>query len=173
MFELINKDLDIDKVLTIPLKQFLTEVIQKWRVSEPSDIRPLRWMGIYLATGEEMEQLLKKTIDLGGVAEQEAIIHLISYYVKGIEFGTHELPSGYCGDLQDDQETIPFIAYLLNKIKDQEIKKNLTEQLQYQVNLILTWLNNTINPVDAISTWERDRIKVFEDTVLRSINSIT
>lgn len=172
LFELISNDADIDDVFTFPLKQFLIEVLQIWSVKEPSDIRPHRWMGIYLATGEDSEQFLKRTIELGGVAEQAAITDLISYYVKGIEFGTHELPSGYCGDLEEDQKNFPFIVQLINKIQDEENKKYLTTQLQYQANLILTWLNNTINPVDAIRTWEKERIKGFEEVVLRSLNSI-
>jgi hypothetical protein len=172
LFELINKDAETDEVFTFPLKQFLTEVLQKWRVSEPSDVRPLRWMGIYLTTGEETEHFLKKAIELGGVPEQAAMIHLTSYYVKGIEFGTHELPSGYCGDLADDQNNFPFIVQLINQIQNMEKKKYLTEQLKYQASLILSWLKNTTNPVDAISTWEKERIKDFEDTVMRSLKSI-
>lgn len=172
LFELISDASDIDEVFTFPVKQFLTEVLQKWRVREPSDIRPLRWMGIYLETGEEMERLLKKAIELGGMAEQEAMIHLITYYVRGIEFGTHELPSGYCGDLAEDQENFPYIFQLINNIQDVKKKKDLTEKLQNQVTLILSWLNHTLNPVDAISTWEKDRIKDFEDTVLRLLNSL-
>lgn len=111
---------------------------------------------------QHREAGLRKAIELGGDTEQEAMIYLVSNYIHTLEFGTHEFPSGYCGDLSECIEKLPYMLQLINRIQNKNIKEQNIGQIQEQLHLILDWLKHTQTPVDAVRTWEKEQTKELE-----------
>jgi hypothetical protein len=170
-FSYVSETTEYYEVLTHPLEIYLKTVLEHWIIENPSDPRPYRWMGMYVS-GTDIERLLKRAIELGGNEEQEAIIRLSEFYIKGLEFGTHELPSGYCGLLHEDQENLPFVIELIHRISNEEIRSDLMNELVYYFSLIVNWLRNTPSPVDAEHLWSKEQIEVFEHVVASNLGSI-
>ena len=174
LFTILDTSNEKNEVLTFPLNCFLIDILYHWLEKDPSDSRPFRWMGLYMGSGntdEDLEQLLQKAIELGGDTEQEAMIRLVSYYIDCLEFGTHEFPSGYCVDLNECIEKLPYMVQLIDRIWDDNIKEQKIGQIQEQLELILDWLKHTQNPVDAIRLWEKEQIKELENMILHYLNN--
>ncbi|MGH0512937.1 hypothetical protein [Bacillus cereus] len=174
LFTILDTSNEKNEVLTFPLNCFLIDILYQWLEKDPSDSRPFKWMGLYMGSGntdEDLEQLLQKTIELGGDTEQEAMIHLVSYYINSLKFCTHEFPSGYCGDLNECKEKLPYMIQLIERIQDENIKEQILWQIQEQLDLILDWLKNAQNPVDAVRLWEKEQIKEFENMIFYHLNN--
>ena len=165
LFTILDALNEKDEVLTFALNSFLIDILYRWTENNPFDSRPFRWIGIYMDSSnkdDDLEKFLRKAIELGGDTEQEAMIYLVSNYIHTLEFGTHEFPSGYCGDLSECIEKLPYMLQLINRIQNKNIKEQNIDQIQEQLHLILDWLKHTQIPVDAVRTWEKEQTKELE-----------
>ncbi len=115
---------------------------------------------------DDLEKFLRKAIELGGDTEQEAMIYLVSNYINTLEFGTHEFPSGYCGDLSECIEKLPYMLQLIDRIQNKNIKEQNIGQIQEQLHLILDWLKHTQTLVDAVRIWEKEQTKELEKVIV-------
>ncbi|KLA04320.1 hypothetical protein B4158_2785 [Bacillus cereus] len=115
---------------------------------------------------DDLEKSLRKAIELGGDTEQEAMIYLVSNYINTLEFGTHEFPSGYCGDLSECIEKLPYMLQLIDRIQNKNIKEQNIGQIQEQLHLILDWLKHTQIPVDAVRVREKEQTKELEKVIV-------
>jgi len=120
---------------------------------------------------DDLEKFLRKAIELGGDTEQKAMIYLVSNYINTLKFGTHEFPSGYCGDLSECIEKLPYMLQLTNRIQNKNIKEQNIGQIQEQLHLILDWLKHTQTPVDAVRTWEKEQTKELEKSIVYHLNN--
>ncbi len=120
---------------------------------------------------DDLEKFLRKAIELGGDTEQKAMIYLVSNYINTLEFGTHEFPSGYCGDLSECIEKLPYMLQLTNRIQNKNSKERNIGQLQEQLHSILDWLKHTQTPVDAVRTWEKEQTKELEKSIVYHLNN--
>ena len=158
-----------DEVLTFSLNSFLIDILYRWTENNPFDSRPFRWIGIYMDSSnkeDDLEKFLRKAIELGGDTEQEAMIYLVSNYINTLEFGTHEFPSGYCRDLSECIEKLPYMLQLIDRIQNKNIKEQNIGQIQEQLHLILDWLKHTQTPVDAVRIWEKEQTKELEKVIV-------
>ena len=162
LFTILDASNEKDEVLTFSLNSFLIDILYRWTENTPFDSRPFRWIGIYMDSSnkeDDLEKSLRKAIELGGDTEQEAMIYLVSNYIHTLEFGTHEFPSGYCGDLSECIEKLPYMLQLTNRIQNKNIKEQNIGQIQEQLHLILDWLKHTQIPVDAVRIWEKNKLR--------------
>jgi hypothetical protein len=174
LFNILDTSYEKSEVLTFHLNRFLIDILNRWIEKDPYDSRPFRWMGLYMysaITDNDLETLFRKAIEIGGDTEQKAMIRLVSYYINCLEFGTHEFASGYCGDLSECIEKLPFMVQLIDKIQDENIKGQKIGQMQEQLKLVLDWLKHTQNPADAIRLWEKEQIKELENIILYYLNN--
>lgn len=174
MFTILDALNEKDEVLTFSLNSFLIDILYRWTENNPIDSRPFRWIGIYMDSSnkdDDLEKSLRKAIELGGDTEQEAMIYLVSNYIHTLEFGTHEFPSGYCGDLSECIEKLPYMLQLINRIQNKNIKEQNIGQIQEQLHLILDWLKHTQIPVDAVRTWEKEQTKELEKSIVYHLNN--
>ncbi|MEB9612465.1 hypothetical protein P4J23_20880 [Bacillus cereus] len=174
LFTILDALNEKDEVLTFSLNSFLIDILYRWTENNPIDSRPFRWIGIYMDSSnkdDDLEKSLRKAIELGGDTEQEAMIYLVSNYIHTLEFGTHEFPSGYCGDLSECIEKLPYMLQLINRIQNKNIKEQNIGQIQEQLHLILDWLKHTQIPVDAVRTWEKEQTKELEKSIVYHLNN--
>ncbi|WP_257154673.1 hypothetical protein [Bacillus cereus] len=174
LFTILDALNEKDEVLTFSLNSFLIDILYRWTENNPIDSRPFRWIGIYMDSSnkdDDLEKFLRKAIELGGDTEQEAMIYLVSNYIHTLEFGTHEFPSGYCGDLSECIEKLPYMLQLINRIQNKNIKEQNIGQIQEQLHLILDWLKHTQIPVDAVRTWEKEQTKELEKSIVYHLNN--
>ncbi|BCC59369.1 TPA: hypothetical protein QC128_004540 [Bacillus cereus] len=174
LFTILDALNEKDEVLTFALNSFLIDILYRWTENNPFDSRPFRWIGIYMDSSnkdDDLEKFLRKAIELGGDTEQEAMIYLVSNYIHTLEFGTHEFPSGYCGDLSECIEKLPYMLQLINRIQNKNIKEQNIDQIQEQLHLILDWLKHTQIPVDAVRTWEKEQTKELEKSIVYHLNN--
>ncbi|WP_258131956.1 hypothetical protein [Bacillus cereus] len=174
LFTILDALNEKDEVLTFALNSFLIDILYRWTENNRFDSRPFRWIGIYMDSSnkdDDLEKFLRKAIELGGDTEQEAMIYLVSNYIHTLEFGTHELPSGYCGDLSECIEKLPYMLQLINRIQNKNIKEQNIGQIQEQLHLILDWLKHTQTPVDAVRTWEKEQTKELEKSIVYHLNN--
>ncbi|PGR71714.1 hypothetical protein COC43_27200 [Bacillus thuringiensis] len=174
LFTILDALNEKDEGLTFSLNSFLIDILYRWTENNPFDSRPFRWIGIYMDSSnkdDDLEKFLRKAIELGGDTEQEAMIYLVSNYIHTLEFGTHELPSGYCGDLSECIEKLPYMLQLINRIQNKNIKEQNIGQIQEQLHLILDWLKHTQTPVDAVRTWEKEQTKELEKSIVYHLNN--
>ncbi|PGU09901.1 hypothetical protein COD21_17550 [Bacillus cereus] len=174
LFTILDVSNEKDEVLTFPLHSFLIDILYRWTENNPFDSRPFRWIGIYMDyfnKDDDIEKFLRKAIELGGDTEQEAMIYLVSDYINTLEFGTHEFPSGYCGDLSECIERLPYILQLIDRIQNKNLKEQNIGQMQEQLHLILDWLKHTQNPVDAVRIWEKEQTKELEKSLVYYLNN--
>ena len=115
---------------------------------------------------DDLEKSLRKAIELGGYTEQKAMIYLVSNYINTLEFGTNEFPSGYCGDLSECIEKLPYMLQLIDRIQNKNIKEQNIGQIQEQLHLILDWLKHTQTLVDAVRIWEKEQTKELEKVIV-------
>ncbi|EJR90064.1 hypothetical protein ACTFPQ_16875 [Bacillus cereus group sp. MYBK5-1] len=169
LFTILDALNEKDEVLTFALNSFLIDILYGWTENNPFDSRPFRWIGIYMDSSnkdDDLEKFLRKAIELGGDTEQETMIYLVSNYIHTLEFGTHEFPSGYCGDLSECIEKLPYMLQLINRIQNKNIKEQNIGQIQEQLHLILDWLKHTQTPVDAVHIWEKEQTKELEMVIV-------
>ncbi|ANC08278.1 MULTISPECIES: hypothetical protein [Bacillus cereus group] len=169
LFTILDASNEKDEVLTFSLNSFLIDILYRWTENTPFDSRPFRWIGIYMDSSnkeDDLEKSLRKAIELGGDTEQEAMIYLVSNYINTLDFGTHELPSGYCGDLGECIEKLPYMLQLINRIQNKNIKEQNIGQIQEQLHLILDWLKHTQTPVDAIRIRKKEQTKELEKVIV-------
>ncbi|EJR98524.1 hypothetical protein [Bacillus cereus] len=169
LFTILDALNEKDEALTFALNSFLIDILYRWTENNPFDSRPFRWIGIYMDSSnkdDDLEKFLRKAIELGGDTEQEAMIYLVSNYIHTLEFGTHEFPSGYCGELSECIEKLPYMLQLINRIQNKNIKEQNIDQIQEQLHLILDWLKHTQIPVDAVRTWEKEQTKELEMVIV-------
>lgn len=169
LFTILDALNEKDEVLTFALNSFLIDILYRWTENNPIDSRPFRWIGIYMDSSnkeDDLEKFLRKAIELGGDTEQEAMIYLVSNYINTLDFGTHEFPSGYCGDLSECIEKLPYMLQLINRIQNKNIKEQNIGQIQEQLHLILDWLKHTQIPVDAVRIWEKEQTKELEMVIV-------
>lgn len=174
LFTILDASNEKDEVLTFSLNSFLIDILYRWTENTPFDSRPFRWIGIYMDSSnkeDDLEKSLRKAIELGGDTEQEAMIYLVSNYIHTLEFGTHEFPSGYCGDLSECIEKLPYMLQLTNRIQNKNIKEQNIGQIQEQLHLILDWLKHTQIPVDAVRIWEKEQTKELEKSIVYHLNN--
>ncbi|MEC2829826.1 hypothetical protein P9Z56_27120 [Bacillus cereus] len=174
LFTILDALNEKDEVLTFALNSFLIDILYRWTENNPFDSRPFRWIGIYMDSSnkdDDLEKFLRKAIELGGDTEQEAMIYLVSNYIHTLKFGTHEFPSGYCGDLSECIEKLPYMLQLTNRIQNKNIKEQNIGQIQEQLHLILDWLKHTQTPVDAVRTWEKEQTKELEKSIVYHLNN--
>lgn len=174
LFTILDALNEKDEGLTFSLNSFLIDILYRWTENNPIDSRPFRWIGIYMDSSnkeDDLEKSLRKAIELGGDTEQKAMIYLVSNYINTLEFGTHEFPSGYCGDLSECIEKLPYMLQLTNRIQNKNIKEQNIGQIQEQLHLILDWLKHTQTPVDAVRTWEKEQTKELEKSIVYHLNN--
>ncbi|MEC3605329.1 hypothetical protein P9134_28850 [Bacillus cereus] len=174
LFTILDASNEKDEVLTFSLNSFLIDILYRWTENTPFDSRPFKWIGIYMDSSnkeDDLEKSLRKAIELGGDTEQEAMIYLVSNYINTLDFGTHELPSGYCGDLGECIEKLPYMLQLINRIQNKNIKEQNIGQIQEQLHLILDWLKHTQIPVDAVRIWEKEQTKELEKSIVYHLNN--
>ncbi|MBS9803686.1 hypothetical protein [Bacillus cereus] len=174
LFTILDVSNEKDEVLTFPLNSFLIDILYRWTENNPFDSRPFRWIGIYMDSSNkdnDLEKFLRKAIELGGDTEQEAMIYLVSDYIDTLEFGTHEFPSGYCGDLSECIERLPYMLQLIDRIQNKNLKEQNILQVQEQLHLILDWLKHTQNPVDAVRIWEKEQTQKLEKSIVYYLNN--
>ncbi|MFC9448167.1 hypothetical protein ACFTSE_18450 [Bacillus cereus] len=174
LFTILDVSNEKDEVLTFPLNSFLIDILYRWTENNPFDSRPFRWIGIYMDSSNkdnDLEKSLRKAIELGGDTEQEAMIYLVSDYIDTLEFGTHEFPSGYCGDLSECIERLPYMLQLIDRIQNKNLKEQNILQVQEQLHLILDWLKHTQNPVDAVRIWEKEQTQKLEKSIVYYLNN--
>lgn len=174
LFTILDVSNEKDEVLTFPLNSFLIDILYRWTENNPFDSRPFRWIGIYMDSSNkdnDLEKFLRKAIELGGDTEQEAMIYLVSDYIDTLEFGTYEFPSGYCGDLSECIERLPYMLQLIDRIQNKNLKEQNILQVQEQLHLILDWLKHTQNPVDAVRIWEKEQTKKLEKSIVYYLNN--
>ncbi|HDR8194626.1 hypothetical protein [Bacillus thuringiensis] len=174
LFTILDALNEKDEGLTFSLNSFLIDILYRWTENNPIDSRPFRWIGIYMDSSnkeDDLEKSLRKAIELGGDTEQKAMIYLVSNYINTLEFGTHEFSSGYCGDLSECIEKLPYMLQLTNRIQNKNIKEQNIGQIQEQLHLILDWLKHTQTPVDAVRTWEKEQTKELEKSIVYHLNN--
>ncbi len=174
LFTILDALNEKDEVLTFSLNSFLIDILYRWTENNPIDSRPFRWIGIYMNSSnkeDDLEKSLRKAIELGGDTEQKAMIYLVSNYINTLEFGTHEFPSGYCGDLSECIEKLPYMLQLTNRIQNKNSKERNIGQLQEQLHSILDWLKHTQTPVDAVRIWEKEQTKELEKSIVYHLNN--
>ncbi|MFB6589318.1 hypothetical protein ACFCVQ_27640 [Bacillus thuringiensis] len=174
LFTILDASNEKDEVLTFSLNSFLIDILYRWTENNPFDSRPFRWLGIYMNSSNKdagLEKFLRKAIELGGDTEQEAMIDLVSNYINTLDFGTHEFPSGYCGDLGECIEKLPYMLQLIDRIQNKNSKERNIGQLQEQLHSILDWLKHTQTPVDAVRTWEKEQTKELEKSIVYHLNN--
>ncbi|MDA2476047.1 hypothetical protein [Bacillus cereus] len=174
LFTILDALNEKDEVLTFSLNSFLIDILYRWTENNPFDSRPFRWIGIYMDSSnkeDDLEKFLRKAIELGGDTEQEAMIYLVFNYINALDFGTHEFPSGYCGDLSECIEKLPYMLQLINRIQNKNVKEQNIGQIQEQLHLILDWLKHTQIPVDAVRIWEKEQTKELEKSIVYHLNN--
>ncbi|MGX5701860.1 hypothetical protein [Bacillus cereus] len=174
LFTILDASNEKDEVLTFSLNSFLIDILYRWTENTPFDSRPFRWIGIYMDSSnkeDDLEKSLRKAIELGGDTEQEAMIYLVSNYINTLEFGTHEFPSDYCGNLSECIEKLPYMLQLIDRIQNKNIKEQNIGQIQEQLHLILDWLKHTQIPVDAVRIWEKEQTKELEKSIVYHLNN--
>ena len=97
-------------LIPYPLQtQVVEPTLVEWVASEPENPEPHRWLG-----GQEH---LERALDLNP-KDQVARKRLIVFYLSGIDYATHELPSAYLGSIAEGLRTLEKIDELLPALED-------------------------------------------------------
>jgi hypothetical protein len=93
--------------------KFIVPVIHEWIESEPDAAEPLRW------TGELKD--LKRAVELDPTCDHTRW-RLVMCILGHVGFSTHELPQGYLGDVETDEDLLILAGREAQKLTDDETR---------------------------------------------------
>ena len=110
------------KLIPHPLQaEFIDPVIREWLASDPDAAEPHRWTG-------ELEDLVRaveldSSCDLTRWRMILRILNLVGY-------STHELPHGYLGDIESDEDLLILAGREAAKLAEEEKRERCLEAIQ-------------------------------------------
>lgn len=102
------------KLMPHPLKTgFVEPVIKDWIKNDPGAVEPLRWTG-------ELDDLIR-AVELDPACDYTRR-RLIMRILSDVSFSTHELPAGYLGDVEADEDLLILAGREAQKLIDDEVR---------------------------------------------------
>jgi len=93
-------------------------------------LTPLRW--------QATEESLRYAIALS--KHEEIARHLLICRILGhLDFGVHELPYGYCGNILEDIGKLREVQTLISEINDGQMREEYMKELQRVKELVLSY----------------------------------
>lgn len=139
LFGLFESTDNHHQVLVHPLEeQLLKPILQSW-MDIQNDPRPFRWFGLFLNSYNRMDYL-NKAIELGGLKEQRALRKVIELKLDWLWYIFHHVAEDlYLGNIIEDRKIIEEIDILLTDIQDDEVQKDIQNELAYYKKLMNDW----------------------------------
>ncbi|KAB2331604.1 hypothetical protein F7731_18465 [Cytobacillus depressus] len=141
LFKWFEESEDIHYVLVHPLEEnVLKPILEDWMIEYPKDPQPFRWYGLFLKSEKHLKYL-ETALRTGGKSEQRALMAIINYYLRSLEFSFHHISEdAYLGDISEDQDLVLKIENLSTEIIDVESEKYVSESVNYYKNLLCDWI---------------------------------
>ena len=122
------------RLLPHPLREkFIQPVLKSWREALPDDPEPLRWSASIddLARALTLEPACDYT-------RRKLILRILGF----VGFSTHELPSGYLGNITEDLDLIALARREAELILDKEARTKYIQMLDEEESDIASYLTS-------------------------------
>lgn len=148
---------DAHEVLAAPLRtRFLQPVLMGWRTALPEDIRPYRWMGLFLETPDQLDNL-RAAIRLGGQQEQRAMLKLVHKALYAFWYNQHHMPAEYMGDPAKDLVLAQEAEGLIAQVKERRVREGLRRDMDVCIQNMRDWSAFTDSGELDFDQWRRRR----------------
>lgn len=130
---------DASEVLVTTLRaRFLQPVLIGWRAAVPEDIRPYRWLGLYIETPDQLDNL-RAAIRLGGQQEQRAILKIAHKALYAFWYNQHHFPLEYMGEPEKDIILAQEVNALIALVKDKRVREGLARDMEVCIANMQDW----------------------------------
>ena len=110
------------KLIPHPLQtKFIGPVLRNWIESDPDAAEPRRWT-------HDLEDL-KRAVELDPSCDHTRW-RLIMRILRHVAFSTHELPQGYLGDVETDEDLLILVGREAQKLNDGETRAKCLELIR-------------------------------------------
>ena len=129
------------KLIPHPLRtEFIAPVIRDWMESDPDAAEPRRWTG-------DLDDL-KRAVELDLSCDRtrwRLIMSILGY----VGFTTHELPHGYLGDVETDEDLLILAGREAQRLIDDETRAKCLDLIREEQSEIDAYKQTRHNPKDS------------------------
>jgi hypothetical protein len=111
--------------------RIIEPTLEEWMQREPQNPVPFRW--------KRTPESLRYAVSLS-MEEEIARYFLIQTISQELHFAVHELPFGYCGNIEQDKLNLREMRRLLREIHNQEAREDFEKELDVLEPLINSYL---------------------------------
>jgi hypothetical protein len=150
--------------LTEPLrKQFLERVLEEWRLVEPDNLVPTRYLALLCCD----RKLLYEALEMNPKDDQVRAL-IAAQLIKFVDYATHHLAEGsFIGDEAEAEAALVEATAVLKAVSDLSSVRPLNDEAQSLAALLADWREYREAPQGSFREWcyQRNRAHRWWSTV--------